>query len=265
MAVVVLDEQHLGVGGEHLAQLPGARLGDGRAGRVLGPAGEHHGARAFRQRPPDLPGQRPLVVDGDRQRPQPERRDEVEEAPPARVLDREGVTGPQVSGEDTLDGVEGAGGRGERARGDAVGREGGAREPGELGVQRLLSVEDRPGVGGSGGLGEGGREGGQQPRVGVAGRQVASTGRHLDPDLVARRGDRPGPDAAAAPPGRLDHPALPQQAVGGRDGVRVDPQPVGQLPQRRQGVARRERAGGDAPFHAGGNLCGTPPGDPILS
>ncbi|SCD90560.1 hypothetical protein GA0115236_12771, partial [Streptomyces sp. IgraMP-1] len=45
-----------------------------------------------------------------------------------------------MGGEDALDGVEGAGGRGERAGGDPVGQEGGAGEPGELGVQRLLSV-----------------------------------------------------------------------------------------------------------------------------
>ena len=112
-AVVVLDEQDLGVFEENGAQGTRARGGHRGARGVLRPVGDDQCARPGLQGTPYVVGQRTLVVDAHRDRAQPERRDEVEQAAPAGILHGDGVAGFEVGRQHPLDGVEGAGGDGD--------------------------------------------------------------------------------------------------------------------------------------------------------
>ncbi|CAL9320306.1 hypothetical protein SUDANB182_06087 [Streptomyces sp. SudanB182_2057] len=230
VAVVVLDEHGARVLAQHRAQGTRARGGHRGAGRVLRPVGDDQRAGPGLQCAAQVVRARSVVVHADRGRVQAERGDEVQEAAPAGVLDGDRVTGPEVGGEDAFDGVEGAGGHGQRARGDAVGVEFCAGEPGEVRVHGVVAVADGPPVALSGRRREGRGQAGQQGRVGVARGQVAPAGGHLDAQFLPAGGGRLGADPAAPAAGRLDHPAFAQDAIGGGDRVRVHPQPGRQLP-----------------------------------
>ncbi len=233
--VVVLDQQHARVPGQHAAQLGRAGRGEGGAGRVLGAAGDDHRTGARRQRGGERAGQRTLVVQPDGDGFEPEGGQQVEHAAPARVLDGDPVTRAQLGDQDAFDGVERAGGDRERALGHAVGAVGLACQGEQAGVGGRLPVQDGAVVGGGRGDGHGRGQRGQQCGVGVAVGEVPGAGGDGQPDLVARGQRGAGADPAALAAGRLDHPAVAEQAVGSGDGVGVDAELLGELAQRRQG------------------------------
>ena len=200
--------------------------------------------------------QRPLVVHAHRGRAQPERRDQVEQAAPARVLDGDGVARLEVGREHALDGVERAGGDGERARpGTPSASKRRAREARQLRVHGRLPVQDRlpvallarpprtPRPAGAAARGRGCRSPRPAPRPA---RPPGCSSR------AGGRGLRPHPAAPA--PGGLDDPPLAQGAVGGRDRVGIHPQLDRQLPHRRQQLTRLQLAGAHRALDARRNL-----------
>ncbi len=152
--VVVVDDEDLRVAGKDGAQVLGAGGRDRGAGGVLAAVGDDQRPRALPKRPLHVVRQGAVVVDADRDRPQSEGGDEIEEAAPARVLHRHRVAGSQVGKERALHGVERSGGQPDRPVGDAVGVEGGAGQAAELVIDRGVAVQHGlPGVPG-GGLGQ---------------------------------------------------------------------------------------------------------------
>jgi hypothetical protein len=89
--------------------LPRPANGHGGTGRVLGSAGHHDRRGAGADGPAETVHCGPLVVDGHRYSLEPERRDEIDEVRPARVLDGDPVAGAQMRAEQALDRVERAG------------------------------------------------------------------------------------------------------------------------------------------------------------
>ncbi|AOW85915.1 hypothetical protein BC342_04555 [Streptomyces olivaceus] len=265
VAVVVLDEQGRGVVPQHRPQ--GTRAGGAqrRARRVLRPVRDDQGTGAGLQDPAHVAGERPLVVDADGDRAQAQRGDEVEEAAPARVLDGDGVAGLEVGRQYPFHGVQRSRRDGHGSVRHPVGVEFGPRDAREAGVHGRVPVEHGVPVALLGGGGEDRAQGGQQSRVGVAVGDVAHSLGHLHPDVLAPRGGRFGAHAAAPAPGGLDDPALTQGAVGGGDGVRIDAEPLGQLPHGRERLPRLQLSRPHRALDARGNLRCAPPCDPILS
>ncbi len=210
--------------GQHGTQ--GTRAGGAHHGarRVLRPPGDDEGPGPGGEGRADVLGQRPLVVDANRDRPQAEGGDEVEQAAPARVLDGDRVPGSQMGGEHPFDRVERSGGHDHGSVRHTVRVQFRAGDPGQFRLHRVLPVEHGGTVGPAGGRRERLTQGGQERGVGVAVGEVAHPFRDLDPDVLPGSGRRLRPDPAAAPPVGLDDPAFPQGAVGGRDGVRIHPE-----------------------------------------
>ncbi len=146
VAVVVLHEQGPRIPAEHVAELAGARRGDHGTRGVLGPVGHDQGPCPAVQRPFHGFGARAVVVDGDRNRPQSECRDQVQQTRPGGVLHGHRVPGPQMGVEHALDGVERPGGDGDRAVRHAVRVQCGPGQPRQLGVDGGLPVKHRPRV-----------------------------------------------------------------------------------------------------------------------
>ncbi|GAA1714090.1 hypothetical protein GCM10009680_64080 [Streptomyces yatensis] len=264
MPVVVLDQQHGRVGREHRSQLAGAGRAHHRAGRVLRPVGDHQRPRPLGQRLLHPLGQRSVVVDPDRDGAQPERRDQVEQTAPAGVLDRDRVTGTQMRGQHPLDRVERAGGDGDRPGRHPVRVEGGPGEFGDLGDDVRRAVQ-------RGALRRAGRgrrerraERGQQRGVGVAARQIARPG-GIDADPLAGRTGGARAHPAPPAPRRFDHAPFAQHAIGGRDRIGIHAQPLRQLPQGRQQLARWQLAGADRALHTGRDLGCASADDRIFS
>ena len=183
MPVVVLDEQGLRVLGQHGTQGTRARGAHRGPGRVLRAVGDDQGPRPALQRRSHVVGQRPLLVDTDRNRPQPERRDQIEHTAPARILVGDGVTGPEVHGQHALDGVERARGDHDRPVRHSVRVQVRTCEARQLRLHGGLSVEHRLPVRVGRGRREGVGERGQQGRIRIAVGQIPYPGRHVQAEI----------------------------------------------------------------------------------
>src|SRR5881275_357718 len=169
--MVVLDQQHVLEPVEDLAKVAGALSGQAGAEGVLPARRQNEGTGAGGKRLLERVRLRSVVVDGDRDRNQSERPEQVEDADEARVFDCDPVAGYELGSERALDSVECAGDdRQRRALADtgaappgsaeeppaaklAIGRADGHRADAELGCEladrrqsrprRQLSVTDR--------------------------------------------------------------------------------------------------------------------------
>ena len=104
--VVVLDHQDVRMCRQHVAQRGRPGRGHRRTGRIVRPGRDHHGPGPGRQSTAQAGDRRPLVVDRHRYRDQAERGDQIERRGPARILDRDPVTGAQMRAEHPLDPVQ---------------------------------------------------------------------------------------------------------------------------------------------------------------
>src|SRR5881392_3561033 len=170
--MVVLDQQHVLELVEDLAKVAGALTGQAGAEGVLPARRQNEGAGTGGKRLLECLRLRSVVVDGDRDRNESERPEQVEDADEARVFDCDSVAGCELGSERALDSVECAGNDRQRRRRDAVGGEVSLSErdePVELVRERVsagtwIEASQRRG------------QRGEKLRVRVAGRQVAYAG-----------------------------------------------------------------------------------------
>lgn len=106
MPVVVLDQQDPTVSGEDRPQFGRAPGTDRRSGRILRPVGDDDRPRTRPERRVEGVRQRAVVVDLDGDRAHAERRNEIQQATPAGILDRDRVTGPEVRDQHPFDRVQ---------------------------------------------------------------------------------------------------------------------------------------------------------------
>ena len=188
-------------------------------------------------------GIEPLVVDRDRNRPEVQRLQQVEQSRERRILDPDPVAGPEVRLQDAFDSVECAADEAQRGRVDA-----GAAELGpgvrderiQLGVLLVAGDVGTP----RGDALECPADRGDEHGVDDAGREVADArGQLLDPRRTRLQPHRDARSAAAV----ADHEAaLAQQAVGGGRGPWVHPALDGQGTHRGQPLAGAQGPGLDA-------------------
>ena len=257
--VVVLDDQHLGVGGEHPAQRGGPLGGDVRAGRVLGAGGDDDRAGAVRAGPrPATPGTGPprSTATGSARRPAEASRSSRFGQPGSSTATAS--PGDEPGGQHPADRVQPAPGQRQVRRLDAVGRE---PVPGQVGER---GQHQRVGRGG--------------PRPARAGRGPAAAaasaagwpGREVDdarpappaPPLRAPSAGRARTARAVAAVG-LDQPALRRRAVGAGDGAGCDAELVGERPDGGHEVAGDQPAVADRRLERGEDLGCRAPGQPI--
>ncbi|CAM5460151.1 hypothetical protein SALBM311S_02943 [Streptomyces alboniger] len=165
----------------------------------------------------------------------------------------------------SLDRVERAGEDGEGAVRHTVGVQAGACELRQPRFDGDASVEDRLPVPLRAGRRERLRQGRQQRRVRVAVGHVPHARRGVHPDVLTPGRGRTGSHPAASAPGGLDDSAFAQDAVGGRDGVRIHPQLRRQLPHGRQKLTRLQLSVPHRTLDARRNIRRTSTFDPIFS
>ena len=196
------------------AWTPPLRINHG-TGRVLPARRDNKGARACLQGRRQPVGDGTVLVDRDRLGPQADGGNQVTDARPARILDRDPVARPQFSLEQPFDPVEGAAHDGDLT-GDTVGGEAGPRDLGELRKYRRPTVE----LVGRIDLRECGTERWQRCRVRVAAGKVAHARRQRPGGPDPQR--RLGRDGGAMAPIGLDETAVAEAAVAGRHRRRAD-------------------------------------------
>ncbi len=103
---------------QQLTQRLGAIRRKRGARGVLRAVREHQRTHPAAQRPGQVVGQRPVVVDPHRFGRKPQRGKEIEQVGPARILDGDAIAGAQMRGERALDAVQRAAGHGQVIGGD---------------------------------------------------------------------------------------------------------------------------------------------------
>src|SRR5437763_2212441 len=144
--MVVLDQQHVLELVEDLAKVAGALTGQAGAEGVLPAWRQNEGAGAAGKRLLERLRLWPVVVDGDRDRNESERPEQVEDADEARVFDCDPVAGYELGSERALDSVECAGDDRQRRHRDAVGGEVSLRERDEPVELVRVWVSPRTGI-----------------------------------------------------------------------------------------------------------------------
>jgi hypothetical protein len=138
--VIVLDDEHIGMVTHHRPQGAGPRRVECRAGRVLRPRRDHTRCDAALERRRERLGNGTTVIDRDRNRDEPERRKEVEDAREPGILDRDAVARPQPGQQHPFDAVERAAHREHPLGGHTVGAQRATRRLVERGQGGRLAV-----------------------------------------------------------------------------------------------------------------------------
>ena len=264
--VVVLDQQHSGVAGQHRPQLPRPRRAHRGAGRILRPVGDHErpgpGAAA-RARTSSGSGPSSSTRIGTGRSPSAGTRSSRLPQPGSSTATaspglRWAASTRSIASSDPEVTATGPAGTPSASRAARA-------EPRELRVHRASPYSPGRCAYARAAAASASSSGGQQRRVRVALRQIPYAGRRLDPERAARRTG-----------GARAHPAAPRPAVSITPRSRrvryaaatvlgLTPSSRRQLPHGRQQLPRRELARAHRPLHTRGNLRCTSPDDPILS
>jgi hypothetical protein len=259
--VVVLEDQRLGVLGDHVAELTRPLGIESGAGRVLAPRRQHGGAGAPREGGPKALGDHAAPVDGNRLEPKALRAQEVEQGCVPGALDGDPVAGTEPGRQRALDPVERSAHDAQPLGGDPVGCERPARGGEQRRELQRLSVEMRRDVDPA----QRGGEVGEERRVRVPTGEVAHPLGHGE--RVPPAGPRHGRALAdSRPPARLgdDDATAAQLTEPGSDGGRADAGVGGEPPDGRQPLPRREAPVGDRRFELGNERGSAARCDPIL-
>ncbi len=135
----------------------------------------------------------------------------------------------------------------------------------ELRIHGDVTVEDRLPAPRAAAASNAGASGGSSTGSGLPLDTSRTPAAHIHTNVVPSRRGGGGPHPAAPAPGGLDDPPLAQDAVRGRDGVRVHAELDGQLSQRWQEPAGLQLPRAHRMLDAGRDLGCTPTLDPISS
>ncbi len=235
--------------GEHFPEATSPLLVERRAGRILTTRRRDHRLRAAPERPFERVGHETALIHPRRHGLQPERKQQVGDPRPARVLDDDAVAGPELRLQHSLDAVERTADDGDVAL-DPVRCEVGLRQTDQLRqpdrptVELVLRIEP----------GQRRAERRQERGVGVTAGEVARVRRQRRPADHPQR--RLGGDDRPAAPIRAHEAALLERAVSGGHRRRAHSQLVGQFANGGKARGRRQAVVGNRGFDLPGDRRG---------